>query len=217
MKSKATTVSGGLEKRRVVSALCTAGPALFALGLLAIPVSAVLADGKDGTFPSAEQVGGEVFIKPMAVGTKMPTDIEIYDSNAKKADLGSLVAGKRTLVVFFISAVPVSVAQLKKTEEFVDKYGRGANVVFVNADTMGTHLMGGPTQAIPSTAATMRLIKKEHNLKRDMYVAPNDVLSPKGVSTRLGIRGLPTSFLLSANGTIEKVFVGPQDWKKGDI
>jgi hypothetical protein len=50
-----------------------------------------------------------------------------------------------------------------------------------------------------------------------MYVAPNDVLSPKGVSTRLGIRGLPTSFLLSANGTIEKVFVGPQDWKKGDI
>ena len=93
----------------------------------------------------------------------------------------------------------------------------GANVVFINADTMGTHLMGGPTQAIPSTAATMRLIKKEHNLKRDMYVAPNDVLSPKGVSTRLGIRGLPTSFLLSANGTIEKVFVGPQDWKKGDI
>src|SRR5512139_978519 len=133
MKSMARAVLGGLEKRHAASAL-------FALGLLAAPVSAVFADSKDGVFPSADQVGGEVFIEPVAVGKKLPTDIEVYDSDAKKVDFGSLVAGKRTLVMFFISAVPVSVQQLKKTEEFVDKFGHGTNVVFVNADTMGTAL-----------------------------------------------------------------------------
>lgn len=210
MKLIGRAVSGGLDKRHVVSAL-------FTVGLLAASVGAVMADSKDGVFPSAEQVGGEVFIEPVAVGKKLPTDIEIYDSEAKKADFNSLVAGKRTLVMFFISAVPVSVQQLKKTEEFVDKYGHGTHLVFLNADTMGTALLGGPSKAIPSTAATMRLIKKEQGLKRNMYVAPNDALSPNGVSTRLGIRGLPTSFLISADGTVEKVFVGPQNWKKGDI
>lgn len=191
--------------------------ALFAAGLLAASVGAVLADSKDGVFPSADQVGGEVFIEPVAVGKKLPTDIDVYDSDAKKIDFASLLAGKRTLVMFFISAVPVSVQQLKKTEEFVDKYGHGTNLVLVNADTMGTALLGGPSKAIPSTASIMRLIKKEQGLKRDMYVAPNDALSAHGVSTRLGIRGLPTSFLVSPNGTVEKVFVGPQNWKKGDI
>jgi hypothetical protein len=210
MKLLVRAVLGGLDKRHVASALC-------AVGLLAVPVGEVMADSKDGIFPSADQVGGEVFIEPVAVGKKLPTDIEVYDSDAKKVDFGSLLAGKRTLVMFFISAVPVSVQQLKKTEEFVDKYGHGTNLVFVNADTMGTALLGGPSKAIPSTASVMRLIKKEQGLKRDMYVAPNDALSANGVSTRLGIRGLPTSFLVSADGTVEKVFVGPQNWKKGDI
>lgn len=200
----------GLTMRQIASAFLTAG-------LLTASVGAVQADSKDGVFPSADQVGGEVFIEPVAVGKKLPTDIDLYNSDAKKVDFDKLLAGKRTLVMFFISAVPVSVQQLKKTEEFVDKYGRGTNLIFINADTMGTALTGGPSKAISSTASTMRLIKKEQGLKRDMYVAPNDALSAEGVSTRLGIRGLPTSFLISTNGAVEKVFVGPQNWKKGDI
>lgn len=186
--------------------------------LLALPVGTALADSKDGTFPTAEQVGGQVYIDPVAVGKKLPLDFEAYGMNGEKADLASVVQGKRSMVVFFISAVPVSVSELVKIENFTSKYGSGINVVFVNADTVGSALMGGPKAVIPNSVKTMHTIKREQNLKTtSIFVAPNDALSADGVSTRLGIRGLPTSFVVDAKGVIEKVFVGPQNWKKGDI
>lgn len=186
--------------------------------LLALPVGTALADSKDGTFPTAEQVGGQVYIDPVAVGKKLPLDFEAYGMNGEKADLASVVQGKRSMVVFFISAVPVSVNELVKIENFTSKYGSGINVVFVNADTVGSALMGGPKAVIPNSVKTMHTIKREQNLKTtSIFVAPNDALSADGVSTRLGIRGLPTSFVVDAKGVIEKVFVGPQNWKKGDI
>ncbi|HQT30619.1 MAG TPA: TlpA disulfide reductase family protein [Thiobacillus sp.] len=187
-------------------------------GLLALPVGAALADSKDGTFPTAEQVGGQVYIDPVAVGQKMPTDFDTYDMDGQKIDLGNVVQGKRSMVVFFISAVPVSVNELAAIEDFTQKYGKGVNLVFVNADTVGSALMGGPKAVIPNSVKTMHFIKKEKGLKTTkIYVAPNDALSAESVSTRLGIRGLPTSFLLDDKGVVQKVFVGPQKWKKGDI
>lgn len=187
-------------------------------GLLALPVGVALADSKDGTFPTAEQVGGQVYIDPVAVGQKMPTDFDTYDMDGQKIDLGNVVQGKRSMVVFFISAVPVSVNELAAIEDFTQKYGKGVNLVFVNADTVGSALMGGPKAVIPNSVKTMHLIKKEKGLKSTkIYVAPNDALSAESVSTRLGIRGLPTSFLLDDKGVVQKVFVGPQKWKKGDI
>ena len=203
--------AGGCTQFRAV-------PTLLAIaGLLALPVGPCLADSHDGIFPNAEQVGGQVYIDPVSPGNKLPTDFETYDSDGKKVDFSTVVAGKRSLVVFFISAVPVSVNELKKIEKFVDANGHKVNLVFVNADTVGSFLEGGPKAAIPHTVRTMALIRKEHGLAGPMYVAPNDVLSSEGLSTRLGIRGLPTSFLLNADGTVEKVFVGPQNWKRGDI
>lgn len=187
-------------------------------GLLALPMGSALADSKDGTFPTAEQVGGQVYIDPVAVGTKLPTDFDTYDMDGQKVDLGSVVQGKRSLVVFFISAVPVSVNELAAIEDFTQKHGKGINLVMVNADTVGTALMGGPKAVIPNSVKTMHFVKKEKGLKTTkIYVAPNDALSADGVSTRLGIRGLPTSFLLDEKGVVQKVFVGPQKWKKGDI
>lgn len=186
--------------------------------LLALPVGAALADSKDGTFPTAEQVGGQVYIDPVAVGQKMPTDFDTYDMDGQKIDLGNVVQGKRSMVVFFISAVPVSVNELAAIEDFTQKHGKGVNLVFVNADTVGSALMGGPKAVIPNSIKTMHYIKKEKGLKTTkIYVAPNDALSAESVSTRLGIRGLPTSFLLDDKGVVQKVFVGPQKWKKGDI
>jgi hypothetical protein len=186
--------------------------------LLALPVGAALADSKDGTFPTAEQVGGQVYIDPVAVGRKMPTDFDTYDMDGQKIDLGNVVQGKRSMVVFFISAVPVSVNELAAIEDFTQKHGKGVNLVFVNADTVGSALMGGPKAVIPNSVKTMHYIKKEKGLKTTkIYVAPNDALSAESVSTRLGIRGLPTSFLLDDKGVVQKVFVGPQKWKKGDI
>lgn len=186
--------------------------------LLALPVGAALADSKDGTFPTADQVGGQVYIDPVAVGQKLPTDFEAYDMDGQRIDLGSVVQGKRSMVVFFISAVPVSVNELAAIEGFTQKHGKGVNLVFVNADTVGSALMGGPKAVLPNSVKTMHFIKKEKGLKTTkIYVAPNDALSAQSVSTRLGIRGLPTSFLLDEKGVVQKVFVGPQQWKKGDI
>ncbi len=187
-------------------------------GLVFLPAGSVLADSVDGTFPTAEQVGGEVYVEPVAVGKKLPLDFDTYDLNGNKVDLAKLVSGKRSMVVFFISAVPVSVAELPKIEDFVRADGKGINVVYVNADTVGSALQGGPKAAIPNTVKTMHVIKKEKNLRTtQLYVAPNDALSGEGVSNRLGFRGLPTSFVISATGVVEKVFVGPQNWKSGDI
>ena len=62
-------------------------------GLLALPSGAALADSKDGTFPTADQVGGEVYIDPIAPGKKLPTDFEAYDLNGNKIDFGQVIAG----------------------------------------------------------------------------------------------------------------------------
>jgi hypothetical protein len=186
--------------------------------LLALPAETALADSKDGVFPTADQVGGQVYIDPVPVGKTMPTDFEAYDLDGRKIDFAKVVQGKRSMVVFFISAVPVSVNELRNIENFASKHGRGVNLVFVNADTVGAALQGGPSKMVPNSVKTMHVIKKEEGLKSNqIFVAPNDALSPNGLSTRLGIRGLPTSFVLNANGAVEKVFVGPQKWKKGDI
>ena len=200
----------GMRRSQLAAALAT-------LGLTIGFVLPAHADSKDGTFPTAEQVGGEVYQAPLKIGSILPTDFEAYDAQAKKVDFGAVIQGKRSLVVFFISAVPVSVNELRHIEEFVGNNAPKVNLVFVNADTVGVALEGGPKKAISSTAATVRLIAKEHGLKRPMYVAPNDALSPAGLSNRLAFRGLPTSYLVSGKGAIEKIFVGPQQWKKGDI
>jgi hypothetical protein len=200
----------GMRRSQLAAALATLG---LTIGF-ALPAHA---DSHDGTFPTAEQVGGEVYQAPLKIGSILPTDFEAYDAQAKKVDFGAVIQGKRSLVVFFISAVPVSVNELRRIEEFVDNNAPKVNLVFVNADTVGVALEGGPKKAISSTAATVRLIAKEHGLKRPMYVAPNDALSPTGLSNRLAFRGLPTSYLVSGKGAIEKIFVGPQQWKKGDI
>ncbi|MFA7388193.1 MAG: hypothetical protein WCZ87_11105 [Thiohalobacteraceae bacterium] len=176
-----------------------------------------LADSKDGIFPTADQVGGEVFPKGIQPGETFPTDWEIYDVTGKKLDAGKLINGKRTVLAFFISAVPVSVEELKKLQTAKDAAGSDTQLLFVNADTVGAALTGGPSTRVQETARTARLIKAEQGLKHPVYVAPNDALSPVGLSNKLGFRGLPTVFIIGADGKVENVYVGPQDWSKTSI
>jgi hypothetical protein len=180
-------------------------------------IGVALADSKDGVFPSAEQVGGQVYVEPIKVGSKFPTDFDVFDAKGDRVDLGKLVAGKKTVLAFFISAAPASVNELRNLQNFVAASSGQIQVLNVNADTVGTALEGGPTKAIAATAKTVQLIQHEQGLTNPMLVAPNDALSPTGLSNRLGFRGLPTIFVLNAQGMVEKVFVGPQQWKRGDI
>lgn len=186
-----------------------------ALSMLAAP--SAMADSKDGIFPTADQVGGEVFPNATKPGDKFPTDITLYDESGKEMKLADVMKNKRTIVAFFITAVPTSVDEIKKLEQFVSADGLDVDLLLLNADTVGTALFGGPSQAIPATVQTVKFVKGEVGLKNPIYVAPNDALNPKGLSNRIGFRGLPTVFIVAADGTVEKVFVGPQQWKKGDI
>ena len=176
-----------------------------------------LADSKDGIFPTADQVGGEVFPKGIQPGDSFPTDWEIYDETGKKVDAAKLINGKRTILAFFISAVPVSVEELKKLQKAKDAADSDTQLLFVNADTVGAALEGGPSSVLKETARTARLIKTEQGLKHPVYVAPNDALSPVGLSNKLGFRGLPTVFVVGKDGKVENVYVGPQDWSKASI
>jgi hypothetical protein len=194
-------------------ALTGAVAAVMAVLAVSTPVKA---DSKDGIFPSADQVGGEVFPAGLKPGDAFPVDIGVYDEDAKKVDFGSVIKGKKTLVTFFISAAPASVAELGKINAIAEKT-KGTQVVFLNADTVGVALMGGPGAAIAETGRTLSVIKRESKINTPMFVAPNDALDPKGLSNRLGFRGLPTSYLVSADGKVEKVFVGQHAWQPGDI
>ncbi len=187
--------------------------AVMAVFAVSTPVKA---DSKDGIFPTADQVGGEVFPAGLKPGDAFPVDIGVYDEEAKKVDFGSVIKGKKTLVTFFISAAPASVAELGKINAIAEKT-KGTQVMFLNADTVGVALQGGPSAAVMETARTLGVIKRESKLTNPMFVAPNDALDPKGLSNRLGFRGLPTSYLVSADGKVEKVFVGQHSWQPGDI
>lgn len=174
-----------------------------------------LADSKDGIFPTADQVGGEVYPKGVQAGDTFPTDWDIYDENGKKANVSQLIKGKRTVVAFFISSVSVSVDELKKLQTAKDASNSGTQLLFVNADQVGGKLLG--VDPIQETARTVRVVKREEGIKLPMYVAPNDALDPKGLSNKLGFRGLPTVYVIGADGKVENVYVGPQDWSKASI
>lgn len=189
---------------------------LVTLSVLAAGTQAI-ADSKDGVFPTADQVGGQVFPTGLKQGDSFPTDIDVFDEAAKKIDFASAIKGKRTLVTFFISAAPASVSELSKILSAAEGAKQSTQVMFLNADTVGVALQGGAGAAIPETARTLAIIKRENNLKTAMFVAPNDALSPSGLSNRLGFRGLPTSYLIGADGKVEKVFIGQHTWNRGDI
>lgn len=188
--------------------------ATSALALTLCMQGQVFADSKDGNFPTADQVGGEVFPKGLQVGDTFPTDWTIYDDQGRKVDLGKLIKGKRSILAFFISAVPVSVDELKKLEKAKAK-SNDAQLLFVNTDLVGGKLQG--VDPIEETARTVRVIQQEKDIKHSMFVAPNDALSEHGLSNLLGFRGLPTVYVVDDKGKVENVYIGPQNWSKTNI
>lgn len=195
-----------------------ASPFVLAASIsIALHAGIALADSRDGVFPTAEQVGGEVFPKGLSIGDPVPPDIEMYDEAGKRVTLGQAIQGRRTVIAFFISGVPVSVQEVIKLQSFMADAKSDRSLVLVNADTVGVALLGGPTREVSETVRTVKVLKREHRLVSPVYVAPNDALSPNGLSNRLGFRGLPTVFLVDERGRLEKSYVGPQQWKPGDI
>lgn len=167
---------------------------------------------QQGTFPTANEVGGQVFRDGLKSGDAFPTVVEAYDENGTRVDFGPLLNGKRTWLVFFSSATPASVDELKRIEEFIVPGTLDPQLLFLHADTVGVELTGGPMRAVPETARVLRMIKQERKLRSPLLVVPNNFFSPEGISNRLGLRALPTSYVVDADGKVEQVFIGPQPW-----
>lgn len=207
-EKRVRTLIGGATRRPGAFRVATLA------GMLAVLLSQpVFSAREEGAFPTAEEVGGDVFPDGIQAGDKFPTDIELYDSSGKPVALSDHIEGKRSVLALFISAVPASVEELKKLEKAMDK--NEVQLLFLNTDQVGTALLG--EDKIQATARTLRVIKHEKGLKSPMFVAPNNVFAPDGLSNRLGIRGLPTVVVVKEDGTVEDVFIGPQDWTKRKI
>lgn len=174
------------------------------------------ADSKDGTFPSADQVGGQVYPDPVPIGTPFPDDVEVHDLSGRSAALSRILAGKKAVLAFFIVAAPVSVLELKKLEEFASQHAPDVQVVHLHVDIIHADLMKG-AHTVEQTARTLAIVQKEQGLRRPMFIVPSDSLSPQALSNRLAIRGVPTIFVVGANGQVERIFIGPHDWKQGDL
>lgn len=162
--------------------------------------------------------GGQVYRDPLAIGTHFPTDFELYDMTGQPIDLSQLVSGRKTVIAFFVVAVPASVLELKKLQDFATEQVPQLQVFNVHANTIQADLTGGgPNRAVEDTIRTVALARKEHGLRNPTFVAPNDTMSPTGLSNRLGVRGVPTIFVLGADGKVQNIFIGPHDWKQGDL
>ncbi|MDN5938182.1 MAG: peroxiredoxin family protein, partial [Salinisphaera sp.] len=166
-------------------------------------------------FPTAAQIGGEVFPDRMEAGDPFPTDWALYDESGEKVDVAALIDGKRTVFAFFTTAVPMSVHQVEALDSFVSRSGDDTQVLLINADTVGTALLGEPK--LEATIRTVNTIKREQDVKAPMYVAPNDALSPTGLSNTLHFRSLPSVFVVDPQGKVERVYVGRHDWSKTKI
>lgn len=133
-------------------------------------------------------------------------------------DLSQLVSGRKTVIAFFVVAVPASVLELKKLQDFAAEQVPELQVFNVHANTIQADLTGGGSnRAVEDTIRTVALARKEHGLRKPTFVAPNDTMSPTGLSNRLGVRGVPTIFVLGADGKVQNIFIGPHNWKPGDL
>lgn len=174
------------------------------------------ADSKDGTFPSADQVGGQVYPDPVPIGTPFPGDVEVHDLSGRSAALSRILASKQAVLAFFIVAAPVSVLELKKLEEFASQHAPDVQVYHLHVDIIHADLMKG-AHTVEQTARTLAIVQKEQGFRRPMFIVPSDSLSPQALSNRLAIKGVPTIFVVGTNGQVEKIFIGPHEWKQGDL
>ena len=117
------------RSRAVVSAL--------AAGYLALAPLHAFSTSKDGIFPTADQVGGQVYTDPVKPGTPFPADIEVFDLAGKQVDLAKLIAGKKTVIAFFIIVLGPLITRRGATSPFPV---RG-----------NTRMYSSPGRSLPST------------------------------------------------------------------
>lgn len=161
-----------------------------------------------GTYPTSEEVGGDVFALGPQAGNAFPTDITLYDENDHEVPLKNLM--NKPLV---IACVLIAAPRVMKALEGFQKVApalreRGYNVIALNvSDVYGVLLKTEAKLGYQvSTGRTIKATAPQYKIKLPFYYVNNDQYDPKGFTNRLRLRDLPTVYVLDKGGTIKKVF-----------
>ena len=122
-----------------------------------------------------------------------PISTVISDENDKDFRLDSL-QGRPVLVNFWATWCPPCVAELPALDNAAKQLGDDVTLLLISVDR------GGRQKALP--------FLQDRGITRPLMG-----FDPKAALSReMGVRGLPTSFLLSADQSQSWVYVGPREW-----
>ena len=118
----------------------------------------------------------------------------VTDEDGKSFTLGSL-RGRPLLINFWASWCAPCIAEMPSLQIAAEQLlPDGIDVVLISVDR------GGPKKALPV-------------LRANGVTTPRLGFDPKAALSReMGVIGLPTSFLLSADQQKSAVYVGPREW-----
>jgi thiol-disulfide isomerase/thioredoxin len=122
-----------------------------------------------------------------------PMSTTILDKDGKPLSL-DVYSGIPILINFWATWCPPCVAELPALDRASDKLAREVKVLLISVDR------GGSKKALP--------FLKDRGISR-----PNLAFDANGALSReMGVRGLPTSFLVTANQRHCWVYQGPREW-----
>ena len=102
--------------------------------------------------------------------------------------------GRPLLINFWATWCPPCVAELPALDRAVTKLASEVAVLLISVDR------GGSNKALP--------FLRERGIRR-----PNLAFDAKATLSReMGVRGLPTSFLISADQQYSWIYIGPREW-----
>lgn len=117
----------------------------------------------------------------------------ILDKEGKHLTLAAY-KGMPVLINFWATWCPPCVAELPALDRAVDKLVGEIKILLISVDR------GGSKKALP--------FLENRNIRR-----PHLAFDAKGALSReMAVRGLPTSFLLSANQRHSWAYLGPREW-----
>ena len=117
----------------------------------------------------------------------------ILDKEGKHLTLAAY-KGMPVLINFWATWCPPCVAELPALDRAVDKLVGEIKILLISVDR------GGSKKALP--------FLENRNIRR-----PHLAFDPRGALSReMAVRGLPTSFLLSADQVHSWTYTGPREW-----
>ncbi|KPV40700.1 hypothetical protein AN478_05965 [Thiohalorhabdus denitrificans] len=160
-----------------------------------------------GAFPTAEEVGGEVFIETKGEGDQVPMDLPLETLDGEETTLRQVLSsGDKPVVLNFFMAHNEKALEELKALDRLEQENPGLRVVAIHLGSVGGKLT--PDTPMASVNRTIRALRQDLGVNRvDTY------LDKKSYAVQaLGLRNAPATFLVKQDGTIVKNYLSTQNW-----